>query len=518
MKEYGKIGKPIIMTLPLDDDIFVVSGTYTASGRVLLTYQRPGDGAEYYRLATLNDDGTGFHDIFAGEIPKKPGANGIRFMCFADNKRILLGDYVVECEPDLDSSTESRLVPVVYPPIADDGSPYAMRWSEIVVSPDNAHMAWTVLSGISGSVNLLAELVREETEYRLMNPREIGDGRILEPDEGHSGYSNLCVVRGGEIKQFVRGGRGLSLVGMGADSRLSDSVIQMLDSEEVVQITHTPCYDETTILSPDEKLGIAMSTRFSPKTNCAILAMVPRPYMKLSLMEMILPVYMFSVAAVRQCGSGNIGPALMELDRTMEEEGYLGVDLSDPEGRWVYHSPMSWHPDSRNAMWVERERGSGKGRLRIVRLPEYVPGEPVAAVRVPEHIPYAHAVDSINPAKHQMDAPVKIRGKHSGEFRMETDNEGVKRYFYDQYSDDGETFFQGEETFRRTEGGCTYRADLTVTGAVQGRMDLQICFSQANMWSMAVPDFSIEENGLPRTRGYAEYQGKRLTAEEMRDA
>ena len=510
MDQYGKIGKTEILTLPLKADVKVVSGTYTASGRVLLTYQREGDGEEYYRLATLNDDGTGFLDIYEGEIPKKQGANGIRFMCFQDNRRILLGDYVVECEPDMDHCTESRLVPVEYPPIAGDGSPFAMRWSEIVVSPDNGHMAWTVLSGISGSVNLLAELVRKEDRYCLEHVQEIGDGQILVPEEGNPGYSRLNVVRGGEIKQFVRGGRALSLAGMGAETKIADSVVQALDSEEVLQITHTPCYDETTILSPDEKLGIVMSTRFSPGTNCAILALVPRPYMRLSLMNVILPVYMFSVASVRQQGEGNIGPALIELDRSMEEEGYLGIDLSDPEGRWVYHSPMSWHPDSKRAMWVERERGGGRGRLRIVRLPEYSVSQPVSPAKVPEHIPYGHPVDCIRPMSHETADTVKIRGGHSGEFHGHTLEDGERRYDYKRYSDDGKTFYQGWECFRRLEDGCIYRADLTVDGEQQGRMDLQVYFAQENMWSPVTLDFTKGEDGLPRTRGYAQWQGERL--------
>ncbi len=512
MERYGKIGKTETATLPLEEDIQVVSGTYTASGRVLLTYQRQGDAEEYYRLATLNDDGTGFLDIYEGEIPRKPGANGIRFMCFQDNRRILLGDYVVECRPDMDRCTESCLVPVAYPPIADDGSPYAMRWSEIVVSPDNGHMAWTVLSGTSGSVNLLAELVRREDGYHLENVQEIGDGRIVVPEEGHPGYSRLKVVRGGEIKQFVRGGRALSLAGMGAETKIADSVVQALDSEEVLQITHTPCYDETTILSPDEKLGIVMSTRFSPDTNCAILALVPRPYMRLSLMNAILPIYMYSVATVRQQGKGNIGPALIELDRSMNEEGYLGIDLSDPEGKWVYHSPMSWHPDSRRAMWVERERGGSRGRLRIVSLPEYAASAPVPAAQVPKDIPYGRPADCISPVSHNAAGTVKIRGKHSGEFYAEALENGETRYCYEQYSDDGETFYQGWESFRRAQDGCVYRADLAVEGAGQGRMDLQIYFSQENMWSPVTLDFSPEEDGLPRTRGYAQWQGERLEA------
>ena len=91
-----------------------------------------------------------------------------------------------------------------------------------------------------------------------------------------------------------------------------------------------------------------MTTRFSPKTNCAVLAWLPRPFMGISLRGTTLPVYMLSVAAGRSTPGVNIGPALIDIKRSMNEELYMGADLSDPEGKWVYHSPMSWHPGSKS--------------------------------------------------------------------------------------------------------------------------------------------------------------------------
>ncbi|WP_455616957.1 hypothetical protein [Eisenbergiella sp.] len=39
-------------------------------------------------------------------------------------------------------------------------------------------------------------------------------------------------------------------------------------------MTKTPGYDEATIFSPDNRLGIVMSTRFSPKTNSSYLGLI----------------------------------------------------------------------------------------------------------------------------------------------------------------------------------------------------------------------------------------------------
>ena len=41
-------------------------------------------------------------------------------------------------------------------------------------------------------------------------------------------------------------------------------------------------------------------------------------------------------------------------------------------------------------------------------------------------------------------------------------------------------------------------------------MDLQVYFAQENMWSPVTLDFTKGEDGLPRTRGYAQWQGERL--------
>ena len=58
---------------------------------------------------------------------------------------------------------------------------------------------------------------------------------------------------------------------------MARSMLQSLTIDEVKAITHMPGYDETTIVSPDENLGIVMSTRDSPNSNCAIFGLMPRP-------------------------------------------------------------------------------------------------------------------------------------------------------------------------------------------------------------------------------------------------
>lgn len=99
-REFGRIE---VRDIPLPWESEDISGTYTYSGRVLVSCgtAKEHEGKDWYHVVTLNDDGTDVREVFDGEIPQLPGANGIRWMCFADNKRILLGDYVLECGPDI---------------------------------------------------------------------------------------------------------------------------------------------------------------------------------------------------------------------------------------------------------------------------------------------------------------------------------------------------------------------------------------------------------------------------------
>jgi hypothetical protein len=93
------LGHIKLQDIPVPDGAYDFFGTYTYSGRVLVSYHSVNDPKEedWYNVITINDDGSGLREIFSGVIPKIPGANGIRWMCFSDNKRILLGDYVLEC-------------------------------------------------------------------------------------------------------------------------------------------------------------------------------------------------------------------------------------------------------------------------------------------------------------------------------------------------------------------------------------------------------------------------------------
>jgi hypothetical protein len=505
------IGRITVETMNLPNYVKRASGTYTFSGKVLVDYHHDDDPPtkDYIHIAAMNDDGNGFKDIFAGVIPVHQKANGVRYMPFPDNKRVLLGDYVLECSPDIDNCEKAELVPVEYPWQMHENPQVFMSWSEVIISQDNEHVCWTtLLSGMTAAVVGIGQLKREANGYAVTHAQIISNHSMLAQDPQREGYHIVLPSRGGEVKQFVRGGTAISLAG-GGDSALTDSIVQDLLSPELTQITRVPGYEETTIFSPDEKLGLVMSTRGSEKTSCAILGLLPRPHARLVTSSIINCVYLFAVAGVRSYRMGNVGPALIEIEKSMADSSYIGAVLNDPEGQWVYCSPMSWHPDGKRVMWPEVLRGSSDRRLRMATLLDYEPSTPVGTHKTPENIAYGtDDIAAFQLPKEPLEQ-VKIAGKASG-LLVHTRKAHCARNEYMQLSDDGVTFFKGFEEVRRSEGEAVYEAQIEMTGAKTGSMHCRIAFSEVSFTS---PTRILSE----KSDGYAEYNGVRLDVDDMAD-
>ena len=523
-EEFGRIE---VRDIPLPWEGSDISGTYTYSGRVLVSrcISQEQGGKNWYQVVTLNDDGTDVREVFDGEILQLQGANGIRWMCFADKKRILLGDYVLECSPDIDHCRKAELVRLYYPEQLDRGENIVFRWSEIIIAPDNVHMCWTMLTTV-GSMNYLGRLRRDADGYHLENVCAISSDRSCEPDPDHEGYSVMLPPRGGELKQFIRGGRALTMAG-GGDS-VSESMMVPLDSEELIQITDTPGYEETTIFSADEKLGVVMSPRFSEKTNCAVFGLVPQPQSMAVRSKFINCLYMYCVSGVRTFRRGNIGPVLINIEKSRAEgRAYQGVDLSDPEGCFVYYSPISWHPNSTRAMWNEGTRmaeGGRKCRLRMCRLLDWKASEPVPAGVTPEQdeIPYAMPGNAPVRGAAEDVFNIKIKGKSRG-YVVNEGGEGnppVYRTTYHDFSDDGETFYNGSMTVTApanifAPGNTVFEADVDVTGKHTGEMKLRAVFRREDVNAPAMLSFAEGDDGKPESYGYSAYDGVTLDIKDM---
>lgn len=517
--EFGRIE---VTDIPLPDGIDSnVNGTYTFSGRVLVSVREPQKDEDWYRVFTMKENGTDICELYDGIIRKKKGANGIRWMCYSDNRRILLGDYVLECTPDLDHCTSSRLIEVEFPEEIEKIPGMFMRWSEPLISPDNEHVCFSSLTG-TGAFNFLGRLEREESRYVMKDMCIISTVDNIEPDPDEEGFCRVNVHRGGEVKQFVKGGRGLTLAGGG--TCITESTLQMLDTEEVAQITETLGYEETAIFSPNERYAVCMSPRFSPKTDCGVLGVVPLYNDLITRRKYLNVLYQYAISGVRYEKAGNIGPVLIDIERSMSEgRAYQGVNLSDPEEKWVYCSPMSWHPDSTKAMWNESTRsveGNVKSRLRKCRLLDVQPSEPVEVVPTPEkeNIPYALPIEHAT-KQTELEYPVKIKGAGGGVVVNSCMEEGMVETRYEKYSEDGKTFYNGwirvkapENMFMPEE--TVIESDVQVTGEHNGQMKLRIVFQPDRKFQVHLAK-SMDENGNLECTGFAEYDGIRRNVEDM---
>ena len=113
-------------------------------------------------------------------------------------------------------------------------------------------------------------------------------------------------IHGGEIKQFTFDGQKVTFVGSTFEG-LARSVLQDLEKDNVQLLSHEPGYDEKTIISPDGRLGIVMTSQ---------------PYSALNLMSMSQTAYSYSITWFRFTPKGNIGPALINIKESMEDNDY----------------------------------------------------------------------------------------------------------------------------------------------------------------------------------------------------
>lgn len=511
------VGRFEVRTVPFAPEIIFRTATYTPSGKVLVRYTRDrSEDPRQVNLATMDDDGRNMRPFFSAKLPVRPKDNGIRFMVFADNKRVFLGDFVLECATSLESCKNPALVPVDYPSEVADGAHVSHRWSEMIIAPDNRHVAWTTLFTDYSAMVFTGELRRQNGRYRIAAPRIVSTVRPFLQDPRHADGVLPQPVRGGEVKQFVHGGTAISMAGA-VRRDTPDSVVQDLVSGRIEGITDTPGYNETTIFSPDERLGITMTTRFSPQSDLAILGLMPRPYPASLNMGLSMLAYTYSVTGVRRSRPGNVGPALIDIRASKARPGYLGLNLNTSPD-WVFSSPMSWHPSGKKAMWPETLRGKDTRRLQVVELPGYRPGAPVRTRATPTNMPYASSdLSQVIPYANTGQAhDVKVYGRASGHIVYRRSASGRIEKTYVNFSDDGQNVYSGTERMEANpRGRSTYTADVRLTGPKPGIMALKMTFGPLGGDSPAALVFERDAAGQPLTRGYVEYQGRRLDAAEL---
>ena len=499
--------KTHLSNIPLPEDIIIDDGHYMFDGNIFICYKRSTTNFTYFGV--ISDDGKNFKELYGEEFIVSPLANGIRLIPFRDGKRIYLGDFVFECNDTtktISSCEKGVLIPVNYPKEVVNNNYTYKTWSEMVVAPDNIHVAWTSLNMACGAVGFLGKFKRTENSYEIEESKIISTINFVEPDPTDESILITKIPRGGEIKQFIEGGNALTLVGTQPDEFVK-SVYQSLKTEEVYTYSHEPGYDETSILSPDEKLGITMSTRFSPKTNMAIFGLMPRPHCSLVLSKIVESVYTYAVTNVRKTRKGNVGPVLFVKEKSINDPNYHGIDLHDTEEKFVFCSPISWHPSNLKAIWPEVEKGTSNRRLRKLEISNYTPSAYPKIENTTDNVPYALDMSEMDNIHYDKKTNGTIKGKKSGEIIYYNSGfSSIKqtvKITYVNYSDDGKKFYNGEEEFigDRTSKNV-YKSNVILSGSESGQNNFTITFNTKS-------DLIKEE-----TEGYASYGGKTIKAED----
>ena len=499
--------KTHLSNIPLPEDIIIDDGHYMFDGNIFICYKRSTTNFTYFGV--ISDDGKNFKELYGEEFIVSPLANGIRLIPFRDGKRIYLGDFVFECSDttkNISSCEKGVLIPVNYPEEVVNNTDTYKTWSEMVVAPDNIHVAWTSLNMACGAVNFLGKFKRTENSYEIEESKIISTINFVEPDPTDESILITKIPRGGEIKQFIEGGNALTLVGTQPDEFVK-SVYQSLKTEEVYTYSHEPGYDETSILSPDEKLGITMSTRFSPKTNMAIFGLMPRPHCSLVLSKIVESVYTYAVTNVRKTRKGNVGPVLFVKEKSINDPNYHGIDLHDTEEKFVFCSPISWHPSNLKAIWPEVEKGTSNRRLRKLEISNYTPSAYPKIENTTDNVPYALDMSEMDNIHYDKKTNGTIKGKKSGEIIYYNSGffsiKQTVKITYVNYSDDGKKFYNGEEEFigDRTSKNV-YKSNVILSGSESGQNNFTITFNTKS-------DLIKEE-----TEGYASYGGKTIKAED----
>ena len=186
-----------------------------------------------------------------------------------------------------------------------------------------------------------------------------------------------------------------------------------------------------------------MTTRFSPKTSSEILGIVPRPLSIFTSSGINMYVYMYAVKGARELREGNIGPAVIDIEESKKNSSYMGYDIHE-EG-WAFCSPISWHPNSKKAMFSEISRKNRIKRVRIVHFDDYIPGNIIKDKITPDNIIYGKSLDILNQT-YDREISGYLKGKEGIIIINITD--GMRQTEYVNYTEDGEIFYHGYELFK----------------------------------------------------------------------
>ena len=189
---------------------------------------------------------------------------------------------------------------------------------------------------------------------------------------------------------------------------------------------------------------------------------------------------------------------------------YHGIDLHDNEEKYVFNSPISWHPNNLKAIWPETLRGTSNRRLRKLEISNYSPSENPKIENTTDNVPYALDISEMDKISFEKEKNGIIKGKNSG--YIEYYNSGFKitgqnvTMTYVNFSNDGKKFYNGKEEFIGNRGvKNVYISNVILSGSENGINNFTLTFD-------AKSDLMKNE-----TSGFATYGGKTIYAQDYEE-
>lgn len=415
---------------------------------------------------------------------------------FPGAKRMLLANElgntvdVLECKPSLYQCRTHRWLPV---DLAGDNATGETDFGRRTyhLAPDGVHLAYTITRP-DGLVMVIAKLVREPTDYKLI------DYRVVNPT-GPSGPTDASPVgwaNGGsldELKSFADGGR--SIIILAEPNGIPEEEEVNLATGHVTQLTGYDDWTEDGEISPDGSSLLSESWRTEHRLTALGLMPLDQPF--IALADPLMSIYYVSSPQGFAC---DLQPWLLPAGG--DDDGALVGQPLNPYGGGLsipannLDGQQVWSPDStrvllqgrllepapRGSNFYEVQKGPAPSELIVAHIlrPPSKPIKPVTTV-VGDWAPTPQAYKSSfdMPGTHTVD------GLSSGTAQITIEGNLVGGNFalaYHDYSNDGKYFLNGTETISGgVETTITTVANLIATNAAGqqvGYLQSDFSFSQ----------------------------------------
>ena len=496
-----------ISTVNFNPEILYQGSHYNYDGDLVIIYKKTEQGN--YCLAISDDNGTIINKLYEFQKNEVDETYIHRASSFSDGKRILIGGKILECvdnKKKLKDCEKTILIDVEFPKELNKLPNLWFLFTEPIVNYGGKYIFWSTFDKALNIINFVGELNFKNGKYIIENTKGLSNYFYDLYNKENGTYSLPKILRFGPIKQVIDGGKALSIGGF-LNYGLRKGIYQSLSKDELTQLTFFEGYDETTAISPDSKLACVMTTRFSEKTSFEIVGLIPTPYSILASYLVSIDILNYSIFNLRSNPKikGNIGPALVELDKVKNDKNYKGKNLCTNDS-WNFNGFISWSPDGKKIMFDEVDKNSKKRRCQIVKLKNYKPGNIKFEDNFNINVPYARTINETMNLHLDYPINIKVDGK-SGYLEIHHD-ENICEINYYNYTEDNEVFYTGKYSYEKFNDKkyAIFKENIKSEGKKKGNCDFRLWFdTSTNMFL-----FDEHTDGNKKSYGSCNYEGKTI--------